>query len=187
MSDVTVIVTTLDGRQGFLDRLVASIAEQTYPANLVINKGEPALGPARNRNAALAQATTEFVAFVDDDDELLPDHIRLCREFMDATQADVVYPWFEVVGGPDPLGWFGRPFDPVAIRSANYIPVTVLARTDAVRAVGGFADMPNAERPFEDWYLWLRMLDNDARFSHLPMRTWRWYRDHPGSVASTAA
>jgi glycosyltransferase involved in cell wall biosynthesis len=182
VSDVTVSVTSLPGREILLDRLVQSIDQQTYPVELVINRGIPANGPAANRNMAFDQVDTEYVAFVDDDDAFLPEHIERLRWFIEYRSADLVYPWYHVVGGPDPLPWFGLMFDPLAIRTANYIPVTVLARTEVVRAVGGFENKPDGDRPFEDWYLWLKMLDNGADFVHLPERTWVWFRDHPGSV-----
>jgi hypothetical protein len=89
---------------------------------------------------------------------------------------DVVYPWFDVEGGEDPIGCFGVPFSAAFLRRRNYIPVTVLARTELVRAVGGFQDHPDENGdPCEDWGLWLALLDAGATFGHLPQRTWIWH------------
>ena len=125
--------------------------------------------------------TTDWVAFLDSDDELKPNHLRACARHATLTGADVMYPWFD---GYDPMGMFGVPFDPELLRRRNYIPVTVLARTAMVKAVGGFADHPDEHGdPCEDWGLWLKLLDLGAKFSHLPQRTWIW---HPGGTRGRA-
>src|SRR3546814_8974957 len=63
------------------------------------------LGPSITRNRAVVQTMNagvrpKWIAFLDDDDEFLPDHLRKLVEHAEATDADVVYPWFELnVGG----------------------------------------------------------------------------------------
>jgi len=118
---------------------------------------------------------SDWVAFLDSDDELKPNHLRACARNAALTGADLVYPWFDC-DGEDKIGMFGVPFDAVLLRKRNYIPVTVLVRTELVRAVGGFRDHPDENGdPCEDWGLWLALLDAGAVFSHLPQRTWIWH------------
>lgn len=147
-------------------------------------------GAAATRNRALRTVSTEWVAFLDDDDQLYREHIRLCLAMALEHGADLVYPWFDVLvdgridNAYDPLAAprRGRLRSPFGLRfgdeqrdhilnTANFIPVTVLARTEAVRAAGGF---PEDVRDCEDWQLWRRMLDNGDKFVHLPKRTWIW-------------
>jgi glycosyltransferase involved in cell wall biosynthesis len=134
-------------------------------------------GAAATRNCAVAEASSEWLAFLDDDDELHPWHIERLVEHQRETGADLVYPWFDVVEGFDPLGWEGRPFDAEALRRNNYIPVTVLVRRDLVEATGGFRNRTDGigGATWEDWNMWLALLDLGATFSHLPVRTWRWH------------
>lgn len=172
-------------RAGLLDRAVASVWAQTLPAaELHIPVDRRREGAAATRNRGLAAVRSEWVAFLDSDDEFLPHHLERLAACAVETGADMVYPWFETPGWSDPLGWFGRDFDPVAIRSANYVPVTVLVRTELLRSVGGFVNLHDgSERATcEDWGAWLALIDAGARIVHLPERTWRWHL-HGGNTS----
>lgn len=174
---ITVVVPTIHGRETQLRRAIDSVWAQTMPAALQVILDENRDGAAATRNRALEHVDTEFVAFLDDDDELKPNHLRTCARNAALTGADLVYPWFDVDAGEDEIGMFGVPFDPILLRKRNYIPVTVLVRTELVRKVGGFRDHPDVNGdPCEDWGLWLALLDAGATFSHLPQRTWIWHK-----------
>lgn len=163
--------------------------QTVFPAMVLVERDITRTGAAAARNRALQNVSTEWVAFLDDDDIFYPDHVRLCLAKALQTGADVVYPWFdlaidgEVDNDQNPLAApqrgrlrspFGLSFGPEQedhlIHVANFIPVTVLARTEAIRSVGGF----NSDVQHEDWDLWKRLLDVGATFAHLGLRTWRW-------------
>lgn len=183
--DVTVLLTTIPPRHLMRARALGSVGyQELLPGQLVIQRDDDQRGAAENRNAGLERVTTPWVAFLDDDDEFLPHHLKALVEHQHDCGADVVYPWFEVVGGTDPLGWFGFDFDPVAMRSQNYVPVPVLARTELLRSVGGFRPpaWASPDNPCEDWGCWLACLDAGATFEHLARVTWRWH--HHGQNTS---
>jgi len=169
---VTVVIPTIATRVKQLALALDSVRVQTLPAETVLVEfDEHREGPAVMRNRALAKIETEWTAFLDDDDLLYPDHLKLLARYARLTGVDVVYPQWD---GPDPTGMQGKPFDPVLLQRANYIPVTTLCRTAAVRAAGGFQSHPDANRdPCEDWGLWLAMTEQGSKFGHLPIRTWR--------------
>jgi glycosyltransferase involved in cell wall biosynthesis len=173
--NVTVVIPTIDDHHEQLDRALASVQTQSLPPDEIeLEFDRLRTGAAATRNRALERVTTEYVAFLDDDDELKPNHLRACVRFARLTGVDLVYPWFD---GEDGIGMFGVPFDPVLLRRRNYIPVTVLVRTELVRKVGGFVDHPDDNGdPCEDWGLWLALLDAGAVFGHLPQRTWIWHK-----------
>lgn len=172
---ITVVIPTIRGRAEWLARAVASVRSQTLACELVVELDAERDGAAATRNRALTKVGTEWVAFLDDDDAFKPEHLRACLRHAVLTGADVVYPGYDVVGGEDPVGCFGLPFDPALLRRRNYIPVTTLCRAELVRAVGGFRPHPDQRgMPCEDWGLWLALLDAGATFSHLPRRTWVW-------------
>lgn len=197
--DVTVCIPSFPRRTALLEEAVRSVENQTHPGvKYVIQLDTVGLGAAPTRNAALAQATTEWVAFLDDDDLLYEDHIATCMKVAEDYEADLVYPWFDLFEGRDPLSVlisgqyvtpFRREFGPDHVThlrtSGNFIPVTVLVRRELIMDVGGFP-LPNSpEWPNptnEDWGCWLRLLDAGATFAHAPKRTWRW-RWHPGNTS----
>lgn len=173
---ITVIIPTLPEREEQRQRAVGSVHAQLSPARIRLEFDKDREGAAVTRNRALEYVDTEWLAFLDDDDELKPHHLRALARHAYLSEADVVYPYFDVTGGEDRIDCFGVEFDPVLIRRRNFIPVTVLARTELVQRVGGFVDHPDADgKPCEDWGLWLKLLDAGAVFSHLPQRTWIWH------------
>jgi len=172
---ITVVIPTHAGREALLDRAVASVQAQSLAAVVEIEFDRVRTGAAATRNRALDRVDSDWVAFLDSDDELKPNHLRACARNAALTGADLVYPWFDC-DGEDKIGMFGVPFDPVLLRKRNYIPVTVLVRTELVRKVGGFQEHPDDNGdPCEDWGLWLALLDAGATFGHVPQRTWIWH------------
>lgn len=173
---ITVVIPTIPPRAAIRDRAVQSVLQQTLTGMRVIVQvdfdGE---GAAATRNRALEGVDTEWVAWLDDDDLLYPDHLKRCARAARLNGADVVYPGYDVVGGDDPVNCFGIPFDGALLQRRNFIPVTTLCRTELVRAAGGFQPHPDEHGdPCEDWGLWLTMHEMGANFYHLPIKTWQW-------------
>lgn len=188
MSAVTVVIPTLSHRNWHRARAMASVEAQTLRADcVIIQPDSTGAGAAVTRNRALEQVTTPLVAFLDDDDELYPNHLERCVWYADARGADLVYPGYDVAGGEDEVRMFGVVFDARLLAERNFIPVTVVARTEAVRAAGGFQPHPDEfGNPCEDWGLWLAMAANGADIAHLAEKTWRWHR-HEGQTSRRAA
>lgn len=178
--DVTVVVPHIPVRERLLKRALSSVIHQTQlPMDVIVVTDVNHEGAAVTRNRGLAMVETEYVAFLDDDDWLYSDHLEECLWHAFEYDADVVYPWFDVINGTDPLGMFGRPFDAAHLEKSNYIPVTVLAKTATLRDVGGFAPHPDSlvhGVPCEDWQCWLAVHRAGGTIVHAPQRTWAW--DH---------
>lgn len=186
---VTVIIPTHAARlrTGALQRALASIWRQTrLPDAVVVTCDVDRLGAGPTRQRALAGATTDWVAFLDSDDELLPYHLQHLLGVAAQTSADVVYPACRVLdprGRPlpprDEWGRPGREFDAAELRRRSYIPVTSLVRTETARR-SRFA--PPAGSDYDDWGFYLGLLDAGARFVHTPAITWLWH--HHGENTS---
>lgn len=184
-SGITVVVTTVAPRRAMLREAIRSIADQTLPPDMiVVQDDERREGAPINRERGTNKVTTGLVAYLDDDDRFLPHHLEVLAAELERTGADLVYPWFTVEGGTDPFPmFFDQPWDNAA---PHQIPVTFLARVDAIRAAEGWAagwDPEMAEDPGtdeygnragEDWMLTLRLVANDAKIVHLPDRSWIW-------------
>lgn len=204
MTKVAVCVPTIPGREDKFERAVRSIQRQSLPADVTGSISVAAdvegigAAPTRNRAWRNTEFDVDWIAFLDDDDELRPNHVALCLQHALDTGADLVYPWFNIhsaSGGDitfnDPLrvpvdGHYVSPYgvqfnDELKhelMTRNNFIPVTVLVRRELLEIVNGFP-VPGTpewgENCCEDWGLWRRLLDAGARFEHLPRRTWIWY------------
>ncbi len=168
-------------------RALGSVVAQTcQPCEISVAVDHDHQGAAATRNRAWRNSSAEWIAFLDDDDELLPHHLEALLAAHEATGADLVFPWFEVVGGTDPLAIngqpvLGHPFDDEArehlLTVGNHIPVTVLVRRAALEAVGGFPQ-PGSDAwsnpTCEDWGCWIALLNAGYQFHHHPEVTWVW-------------
>lgn len=188
---VTVCIPSIAPRGRMLTRAVASVAAQTRPANaLAVVIDHDRRGAAAVRNETWQMASTEFVAFLDDDDELLPYHLEHLLAVQADTGADVVYPWHRIIGPDgrtkaDLLGAQGVPFEPSELDVRNFIPVTLLVRRELLAEVGGFPLPGSPEWPHqdcEDWACWRRLRDAGGKFVHTPEVTWLWH--HHGANTS---
>ena len=188
-STVAVCVPTIPPRRAYLGSALESVFEQTHPVDevhvAVDVRGD---GASATRNRAWRAASTEWVAFLDDDDLLHPQHVE--RLLATSDDADLVYPWFDLPNGVDPLAVrvagqlvspYGLPFgdDHRAhiLNEGNFVPVTVLVRRSLLDEVDGFPATRSARWSHdqcEDWGCWQDMLRAGARFKHLPERTWTW-------------
>ncbi|MFD4830120.1 glycosyltransferase family 2 protein [Streptomyces uncialis] len=170
-------------RNGMLDRAVASVRDQHLPAtDIVTVVDEDQAGAAVTRQRGLEQVGTEWVAFLDSDDWMYPDHLRVLAAGARVYGADYVFSYYMVHhadGRPwpsnDPLGHFGKWWNPQAPHQTT---VTTLVRTDLAQRVGFHNPPPGSlvggHRGGEDWHFTIGCRDAGARIVHVPRRTWAW-------------
>ncbi len=139
------------------------------PVRLVVITQENA-GAGAARNRAVHEASQDYLAFLDADDEWLPGklarsvqvleeghYLLVAHDYLDATGDENVH--------VDCLRRFKEGRDPyVTLYLKGYIPsISVVTRRDAVMAVGGFDE---TLRNAQDFDLWLKLLaDPDTRFT----------------------
>lgn len=181
-NEVTAVIPSIPPRVGKeLHRAVDSVMMQDHPvAAISIAVDVHRQGSAVTRNRALASVTTGWAAFLDDDDEWCPEHIRSLLAEAESSGADMVYPWFSIPEAPwgDPWPYReGQPFDPALLDHENYIPITCMIKTDVLRCVGGFEskDPTNPHSLCDDWGTWVKIRDAGFKIHHLNRRTWRWH------------
>ncbi len=203
----SVIVRTKD-RPRLLREALASVAAQTHrPVELVVvNDGgcpvddvveeahrkvpcrlvlhERPRGRAAAANAGIAASAGEWVAFLDDDDLYLANHLEVTLAAARREEAVLAYAACRLQredGSGDET--FAVPFDRELLQLANFIPTcSVAVSRSAVLEVGGFDE----SLPYlEDWDLWLRLAAG-RRFAFAPEVT-SVYRVRPGSVGGDMA
>jgi glycosyltransferase involved in cell wall biosynthesis len=138
-------------------------------------------GAYRARNAGLAAATGEFVAFLDADDYWHPDCLAKLHGALVAAGADLAYCGWQNVGS----GARGRePYVPPDYSAGDAVaaflascpwPIhAALIRRAAVQGVGGFAERLVTA---EDYDLWLRLLAHGARIVRVAevLAFYRWH------------
>lgn len=189
--DIAVCIPSIPPRGTMLTRAIASVATQNLaPHAVCVAVDHERRGAAVTRNEAWRMARTEWVAFLDDDDELLPQHLQHCLDEAEEHGADLVYPWHFIIGPegrrkPDLLAGQGVDFDPAELDVRNFIPVTLIVRRELLEAIGGFP-VPGTEdwphQDCEDWACWRRLVAVGAKFHHTPEVTWLWH--HHGKNTS---
>lgn len=169
-------VPTIPPRAGELARALKSISAQTHPvAEVAVAVDIFKQGAADTRNRAKQMLHTQWTCFLDDDDEVYPQHVqRLLGHALD-TGADLVFPWFDVAGGTDPFPKLEHhPWDD---GSPHMFPITVLVRTELAQAVDFETPGLRPACAPEDWTYWNALLAQGAHFAHLEERTWLWHHD----------
>lgn len=130
-------------------------------------------GVSATRNRGIEVARAPFVAFLDADDIWMPGFLQRQLTFLESSNADLVYCDARLFGPRasdtpttvmDKFPSRGEVTLPgVLTKECQVVMSTVVARTDAVRAAGGFD--PDLGR-CEDLDLWVRMLEQGARLAY---------------------
>lgn len=141
---------------------VARQAAEHFAATSLTVIEQPNLGPGAARNEGIRQARAGLIAFLDADDEWLPEKIAQTLPWLDRPQTVLVGHDFIRIDGANEtevscselFGSSSNPF--VGLYRKGFIATsTVIARRDALLAAGGFDQtLPNAQ----DFDLWLKLL-----------------------------
>lgn len=155
------------------------IAEHPEAHIRLISQANSGVSAARNRG--IAEATTEYVALLDGDDWWLSGYIAEVTRLMEYyPEADAYATAFDIVSGDSrvaaPTPTTEGYIDPAeeALRGRYpIIPSTATLRRSSLLAVGGF---PEGMRIGEDQWMWIRLMQQGARFCFSPISLVRYSR-----------
>lgn len=180
--DVTVVTASMPERAHFLKECIDSVRTQTWePKAHLIGVDSQLGGAAKMVNDLLPAINTKWMALLADDDLFYPNHLEVLVSNGDKYDADMVYPWCATEGRG---GWNPNAFyDPERLMRDNYIPATVLIKTDVVREVGGYPEVV-----CEDHAMWLKLLAFNKTIICCPVITWlyRFHRDEHGNAENVS-
>lgn len=203
---ISVVVPTHD-RDAQVEDAIASVLAQTLPVEEVlvcddrgsadtravverwtartagrvryVDSSGPQAGTAgASRNVGAAQATSPLLAFLDDDDTWLPEHLEHLHLSLSRDDADFAVAW---TAADDPTFVFARMTSGLRVpdvvsRNPGFVGSNFLIRTDTFRALRGFDP---ALRVANDQDLLVRLLRAGARYCVVPRVTVR-NRIHAG-------
>lgn len=185
---VGVAIPSIPPRSALLKRAMGSVLSQTQPVDqisIAFDVSKEGAGATRNR--AKNSLKTDYIAFLDDDDEMLPHHIEVLLGHIEYHNADVAFSWFEVVGGTDPFPenrWLE--FDSTNPHSFG---ITALVRTEVAQSLDFEPPSEVWESGGEDWTWWTTLAKNGAKFVNTSDITWRWHHHgygRPGQPGNTS-
>lgn len=183
MTSIAVIIPSIPKRADLLAEATASAYGQSLrPREVCIAVDTQGQGAAYTRQRALEMSTPActWVAFLDDDDYFLPHHLERLAQCASEARADYVFSWFVRSKGGDPLGHFGKTFDPAA---PHHTTMTVMVRRELALQAGFLPhDDMHQDWSGEDWRFTLRCIELGAHIVHLPEETWVWRR-HKGNTS----
>lgn len=192
MATVSVVMATIPGREDLMIRALNSVESQhRQPDQVVVEPDFNRTGAACTRNRALNKVTSDYVAILDDDDWLLPNHLKALMHVAEKEpDNDLIYPTPDVRNMPDPtavvvggrwkLPWgldWTEDHRQHMIQRGNFVPVTCLIKTESLREVGGFPEPDHPDRRIshcEDWLCFRRMALKGMKFRHINVKTWVW-------------
>lgn len=214
---VTVIIPTYKRTVDFLSRAVKSVINQTYPnvevividdspsdyelrnsikeyMDTVVNddikyfQNEKNIGGSLARNRGIELATGEYISFLDDDDEYMPEKIEKQVKFMLCSGNDLSFSnmiMYSPAGAVvDYRDYNDIPaFDNISLlhyhlmRHMTGTP-TFMFKTDKLREIGGFEDAKMGQ----EFYLMLKSIERGLSIGYIPECDVKVYKHADGGI-----
>jgi len=128
---VTVVTATLPERETLLRRAVDSVREQILqPSAHLIGVDYARRGGAAMKNDLAFAAQTKWIALLDDDDYLYPNHLSSLVEAAERDGSDIAYSY------DDGARMYRVGFEPSALRSGSIVSHNAIVRTALFKELG---------------------------------------------------
>ena len=173
-----------DGSRAIVERIIAE-----HPEVEIRLIAQPNGGVSAARNRGIAEAKGDYIALLDADDMWLTGYIaEVCRLMEYYPEADAYSTAFDIVNDteriaasvPTTEGYINIAEEALQ-RRYPIIPSTATLRRKAVLRAGSF---PEGMRIGEDQWLWVRMVQQGAKFCFSPMSLVRYSRTASNRSAS---
>jgi glycosyltransferase involved in cell wall biosynthesis len=167
-SDFELVVVDDNPEQEFRDKVedIVGGLKSDFEVNLIVN--DDSQGVSSARNLGIENASSDYIAFLDDDDEWKPEKLEKEAEAFKQNNYDAVYSAIEmyrdgevqdIVRKEEKLG-----IEQILERDKLGSPSKVSVKKEVLEEVKGFdEDIPSGE----DWDLWIRLIENEAEFGYI--------------------
>lgn len=203
---ITVVIPTIPPRVGLLrratesvDRAVAGMreAQLLLPVRTVAVVDRAKQGAAATRDRGLRAVETDWVAFLDDDDEMLPNHLAELygTALTHPSVPDYLWSQFQIVfppssgrvAGPGPHFLGQKAFEQWNDNDPCQTTITTLVRTELALDAGGFipateGELVDGNAAGEDFRFTMACRAAGGTFRHVPEVTWLWHH-HGGNTS----
>lgn len=219
-ASVSVIISTKN-RQEFLPNALASCFFQNVPAfeiividdgsdfpeltekvvkeysnllNISLIRNESSLGQSKSRNMGANKAKGKFLAFLDDDNFLLPNHLELCLAQLSNPSVMAACSFMNSVDSVRPINQNSK-VDYVMIFAGDHFgslnhlynlacDTHIVIRREFFLELGGFPELIQSSA--EDWALGLRIINSGGKFQSTGTPTIMYRRNRDGLFATVS-
>ncbi|WP_342547351.1 glycosyltransferase family 2 protein [Paenibacillus sp. FSL P2-0089] len=218
-SRVSVVIPTFKRETNYLARAIESIKNQSYKnIEVVIVDDNPPdslfrtqvkdfmqryindldviylmnkknIGGSLARNNGINVATGDYITFLDDDDEYLPEKIKRQLEFMLNTGADMSFTDLKLVNEKKEIVDYREYRDLKGFEKRDLLKYhimrhltgtpTFMYKSERLRAIGGFEDAKMGQ----EFYLMLKSIENELKIRYLPECDVIAYRHNDGGIS----
>lgn len=215
---VSVIIPTYKRTVEYLSRAVESVLKQTYPnveiividdstqayegrtetekyfkslnaSNVVYLQNEKNLGGSLSRNRGIEHAKGEYITFLDDDDEYLPQKIEIQLGFMQNEGYDMTFTNLAIYS-PDGKMVDYREFKNIESFDNEYLlrhhlknhltgTPTFMYKAEKLKEIGGF----NVVKVGQEFHLMFKSIQNGLKIGYLPECYVKAYRHPDGGIS----
>jgi len=112
------------------------------------------IGAAASRNKGILASKGNYIAYLDDDDEWLPDHLSVPFEIFQ--EYDFIYSGTRVRNGSSTFPWYNKTFSYKRLAKTNFITTPSVIHKKSLLLRSGLWN--ERLECLQDWDLWCRML-----------------------------
>lgn len=216
---VSIVVPTYKREPEYLNRAIESLLQQTYPnieivviddnpinsewrekvtlymkkkqsdSNITYIQNENNLGGALSRNVGIEKAKGNYITFLDDDDEYLPEKIEKQLNYMKKNNLDMTFTDLKIVNEKKIVIDYRDHSHVKSFKKNDLLKShimrkltgtpTFMYKAGPLKAIGGFDDVPVGQ----EFHLMLKTIEKDLKIGYLKRADVIAYRHNEGGIS----